>query len=79
MKDLSEIGKKLKDIDGLKQAAQSPEGQKLLQNVDTAALEKAARSGDMDAMKGMLSQILASPEGKALARQVQDAVKHKKG
>ena len=54
----------------LREAAASREGQKVLQGLDTAAVEKAARSGDMQALKNILSDVLSTPEGKALAEKV---------
>lgn len=55
---------------------QSPEGQRLmalLRNTDSAALDSAvssAQSGDMEAARSALSQILNTPEVRALLKQL---------
>ena len=59
----------------LQNAASSREAQSLLRSVDAEAMEAAATRGDTAALKRMLSGILATPEGKALAQKVQRAVK----
>ena len=56
--------------DKIKKLAQSREGQQLSRMVDAAAVESAARSGDTDALKRMLSQVLSTDEGKKLAESV---------
>lgn len=60
-----------------KALAESPEGQRLAKQLDAKALEQAARSGDAAALKSILTQILSTPDGKALAQRLQDAVKQK--
>lgn len=72
--DLSQLKRELEASNELKAAADSPESQRLMQTVDTSALEAAAKSGDTAAMKKILSQVLSTPEGKALANKVQKAV-----
>lgn len=55
---------------------QSPEGQRLmalLRNTNSAALDSAvssAQSGDMEAARSALSQILNTPEVRALLKQL---------
>ena len=55
---------------------QSPEGQRLmvlLRNTDSAALDSAvssAQSGDMEAARSALSQILNTPEVRGLLKQL---------
>lgn len=55
---------------------QSPEGQRLmalLRNTDSATLDSAvssAQSGDMEAARSALSQILNTPEVRALLKQL---------
>ena len=56
----------------LKAAAASPEGQRLAKQLDARAVEQAARSGDAAALKNILTQILSTPDGKALAQRLQD-------
>ncbi|MBQ8264119.1 MAG: hypothetical protein IJY96_05015 [Oscillospiraceae bacterium] len=58
----------------LKAAAASPEGQSVLKNLDTAAVEKAAKAGDMKALRDILSGVLSTPEGQALAKKIRQSM-----
>jgi len=58
----------------LREAAASAEGQKVLCNLDTAAVEKAAKAGDMQALKDILSGVLSTPEGQALAKKIKQSM-----
>ena len=55
--------------------AESGDGQKLGAMLDGKALEQAARSGDGEALRKLLSSVLATEEGQRLARQVQEVMK----
>ncbi len=55
--------------------AKSPAGERLAAKLDGAKLEQAAKAGDMKALSRMLGDILATPEGKDFARQVERTVK----
>ncbi len=55
--------------------AQSADGQRLGAMLDAQAAQRAAQSGDMTALKGMLEKLLATPEGQRLAEEVKKAVK----
>ena len=74
--DFAELKRELESKKALKAAAQSEAGQKLLQQVDSAEVERAAKSGDAAALKSILSQVLSTPEGKELAQKVQEAMRH---
>ena len=74
--DFSQLKRELEAKAALKAAAQSEAGQKLLQQVDSAEVERAAKSGDAAALKSILSQVLSTPEGKELAQKVQEAMRH---
>lgn len=50
----------------------SPEGKKIGSMVDGNALKKAVAEGDKDTMNRILSQILSTDEGKALAKRISD-------
>ena len=78
--DLIEFEKKLRESGNtgkLMEAAQSPEGQRLQQMLDVDRIQSAARSGDTQAIKNILSQVLSTPEGKRLAEKVQKAMEQK--
>lgn len=71
--DLDGMKRELEKNSALRAAASSGAAQKLMQNLDTAGLEQAAKRGDTTALKGYLAQVLSTPEGKALAEQVRKA------
>jgi len=80
MNDLSKLEKELKSIqnvDKIKNVAASPEGQRLSKTLDTAAIEKAVKSGNTAAMQSMIGEILKSSDGQELYRQIQNALKGK--
>lgn len=73
MQNFESIGRELErrgKTDTLKSIAESPDGQKLSRMLDSQAVEKAARSGDMNALRSMLTQVLSTDEGKRLAENV---------
>lgn len=75
--DLEGYAKKLRRGESgaaLDALARSEEAEKLLDGVDRQALEQAAKAGDMQALGQILRQVLATPEGRRLASQVQKAV-----
>ncbi len=77
MRDLSSFEKSINGspaADKLRRAADTPAGQQVLAGLDSAAVERAAKSGDMDALKKILSGVLATPEGQALAAQVRKSL-----
>lgn len=73
--NFAEMKQALEKQGALREAAESGEGQALLKKLDTAALERAAKSGDTAAMRAALQSVLATAEGRALAEKVQRAVK----
>lgn len=54
----------------LEKLGDTADGKKLESMVDAQALERAMKSGDAAALKGMLSSLLATPEGRRLAGEV---------
>lgn len=74
MNDIERLGEKLMKSgkgEDIKNLASSPEGQAISRMVDADALEKAAKSGNVDALKGILSQVMNTNEGKRLAETIQ--------
>jgi hypothetical protein len=70
MRDLESVGKELDRLgktQKLKSIANSPDGQRISQMLDAKAVEKAAKSGDTDALRGILGQVLSTDEGRRLA------------
>ena len=75
MEDLEALGKALlsgKNGDALRALAGSPEAQRLGKQMDSAAAEKIIRSGDGAQMRALLQQLLATPEGRSLAKKLSD-------
>ena len=72
--ELKELEQKLKSNPQLRSAAGSETAKKLLERLDGAAVERAAKQGDTAALQKFLAQALSTPEGKALAEQVRNAV-----
>ena len=74
MLDLEQLGRALREKKELAAAAESPEGKRIAAGLDEKALREAAKRGDTAALKQVLQQVLATPEGKQLAEKVKKAV-----
>ena len=59
----------------LRETMESPVGQRVLNGVDVNGLEKSMREGDTAALQSVLTQILSTSEGRALAREIQKSMK----
>ena len=73
MQDFEQLGRELErqgKAEKLRALAASAEGQRVGQMVDAEKLSQAARSGDAAALKDMLSRVLNTAEGRALAENV---------
>ena len=70
-KQLVESGK----ADKIKAIADSADGQRLAGKLDAKKVEQAATSGDAEALRGILLEVLGTGEGKRLAEQLQKAMK----
>ena len=73
MQKFSDVSRELEKrgkTNDIKRLAESRDGQKLGQMVDRNQLEKAAASGDSEAIKNILSSILSTEEGRRLAENV---------
>ena len=73
MNNFEEISRELErqgKAEKLRALADSAEGQKIGRMVDAEKLSQAARNGDAAALKEMLSRVLGTAEGRALAENV---------
>lgn len=73
MKDLESIGRLLQQsgkAPELRSIADSPEGRRLSGMLDAGQVEQAAKSGDMEALRGILQQVLSTEDGRALAKKL---------
>ena len=73
MQDLEQLRRELErqgKAEKLKALADSAEGQKIGKMVDAEKLSEAARTGDTAALRELLSRVLGTAEGRALAENV---------
>lgn len=71
-KQLVESGK----ADKIKAIADSADGQRLASKLDAQKVEQAAKSGDSEALRGILLEVLGTGEGKRLAEQLKRAMEN---
>ena len=74
MQNFEDLGRELSrrgKTEQLKALAETDDVQRLSKMVDSAAVEKAAKTGDGDALQAILSQVLSTAEGQRLAQSVQ--------
>ena len=70
MQNFKALGEELKrsgKAEGLKNLAESSDGQKLSRMLSMDKVEKAAREGDAEAMQSIVKNVLQTEEGKRLA------------
>lgn len=73
MRNFEQLGRELERqgrTEDIKRLADSEDGQKISRMIDAAAVENAAKSGDSEALRKMLAQVLSTDEGKRLAEDV---------
>ena len=76
--DLEQYAKKVRAGDkgaALDALARSEDAGRVLAGLDKREMEKAAKAGDMKALGQLLQGVLATPEGKRFAAEVQKAVR----
>ena len=77
MRDLESVGRELERMgktQKLKSIAESTDGQRLSRMLDARAVERAAKSGDAEALRGILGQVLGTDEGRRLAERLKKAM-----
>ena len=75
--DFEKLGRELQrqgKTEKLKSLAESEEGRAIGRMVDAEAVQKAAKSGDAEALKSILSQVLSTSEGRRLAESLKKAM-----
>ncbi|MBQ3216734.1 MAG: hypothetical protein IJB35_02840 [Oscillospiraceae bacterium] len=73
MQNFEQLGKELErrgKADDIKRLAESEDGLKLAGMINSQQVETAARNGDTEALKAILSSVLQTQEGKRLAENV---------
>ena len=74
MQNLETIGRELQrsgKAEDIRKLAASEDRQKLSAMLDGKAVEQAARSGDSEALRSLLGQVLRTREGQRLAENIQ--------
>jgi len=77
MKDLDALKNQLaRDgrLQRLQEIADSTDGQKLADVLDAQKIEQAARAGDTETLRQILTQVLSTDTGQRLAGKVKDAM-----
>ena len=73
MENIEKFGSELlqsRKGDTLRSLADSAEGKALSKKLDPAEVERAARSGDAEAIKKLIGSVLSTPEGRSLAEKL---------
>ena len=73
MQNFEQLGKELErrgKADDIKKLAESDDGVKLAGMIDAQQIQQAAKAGDTEALKSLLSSVLQTQEGKRLAENV---------
>lgn len=77
MKNFADMERKLAEsgkTDAVRAIAESRDGQKLLEQLDTSRVERAVQSGDSDALRQILMDVLKTGEGRRIAKQLNDTM-----
>lgn len=80
MKNLSDMEQELirsGKADKVRAIADSVDGQRLLQRLDTDKVERAVQSGDSEALRSVLLDVLRTGEGQRLAKQLEKTMREK--
>ena len=73
MQDFEQLGRELQrrgKTESIKALADSPDGARLAGMIDRGALERAAKTGDAEALRRLLGSVLRTEEGKRLAENI---------
>jgi len=71
--DIEKIGRELMGSEkgsSLRALAESSDGKAIESMVSQSELESAVRSGDMDALKGIMERVLATEQGRRIAKEL---------
>lgn len=77
MKNFEEMERKLAQsgkTDAVRAIAASKDGQQLLKKLDTNRVERAMQSGDGEALRSILMDVLKTSEGRRIAKQLSDTM-----
>ena len=77
MKNFEDMERKLAQsgkTDAVRAIAASKDGQQLLRKLDTDRVERAVQSGDGEALRSILMDVLKTNEGRRIAKQLNDTM-----
>ena len=77
MKNFEDMERKLAQsgkTDAVRAIAESKDGQQLLKKLDTNRVERAMQSGDGEALRSILMDVLKTSEGRRIAKQLSDTM-----
>lgn len=80
VQNLEKLGEELRrsgQAERLKALSSTADGQRLGQMVDRSALSEALKKGDAEALRGIMSRVLATAEGQRLSAEVQKLLREK--
>lgn len=78
MKNFEDMERKLVQsgkADQVRAIADSKDGRSLMEKLDTAKVEKAVQSGDSEALRSILMDVLRTGEGQRLAKQLEQTMR----
>ena len=78
MKNLEDMERRLVQsgkADKVKAIADSKDGQSLLKKLDANQVERAVQSGDSDALRSILMDVLRTGEGQRIAKQLEQTMR----
>ena len=77
MKNFEDMERKLAQsgkTDAVRAIAESKDGQQLMKKLDTNRVERAMQSGDGEALRSILMDVLKTSEGRRIAKQLSDTM-----
>lgn len=78
MKNIEDMQRRLVQsgkADEVRAIAESRDGQRLLEKLDTGKVERAVQSGDSEALRSILMDVLRTGEGRRIAKQLEDTMR----
>lgn len=78
MKNIQDMERQLKEsgkADQVRAIAESRDGQRLMERLDTDRVERAVQSGDSEELRRILMDVLRTGEGRRIAKQLEDTMR----
>ena len=78
MKNFEDMERKLMEsgkTDRVRAIAESKDGQTLLKKMDTDKVERAVQSGDSEALRSILMEVLRTGEGQRIAKELEKTMR----